>query len=89
MSFLIIDHMARRERGSRPVVGSSKKITGGVAIRLTAKSRRRRIPPEYVLAGLSAAFVIRILLGVLLHDFCTLFSKPVESPHHYKVFTTG
>ena len=31
-----------------PVVGSSRKITGGFPIRLIAMSRRRRIPPEYV-----------------------------------------
>ena len=39
--------MAIRDLGSSPVVGSSKKIIGGVAIKLTARSRRRRIPPEY------------------------------------------
>ena len=46
INFRIISHIERRDRGSSPVVGSSRKITGGVAIKLTAKSSRRRIPPE-------------------------------------------
>ena len=37
-----------RAWGSSPVVGSSRKITGGFPIRLIAMSRRRRMPPEYV-----------------------------------------
>ena len=32
--------------GSRPVVGSSRKSTGGRVTRLAARSRRRRIPPS-------------------------------------------
>ena len=39
-------HIACRLRGSRPVVGSSRKITSGLPIRLAARSRRRRMPPE-------------------------------------------
>ena len=41
-------HMVLRLRGSRPVVGSSRKSTDGLPVRLMAMSRRRRIPPEYV-----------------------------------------
>ena len=37
---------ARRLRGSRPVVGSSRNSTGGCATRAAARSRRRRMPPE-------------------------------------------
>ena len=47
----MISHIAKRERGSSPVVGSSRKITGGVAIRLTARSNRRRIPPSGLAGG--------------------------------------
>lgn len=46
-----------RLRGSRPVVGSSMNITGGLTTRAAARSRRRRMPPEYVLAVRSAASV--------------------------------
>ena len=35
-----------RDCGSSPVVGSSRKSTGGSPIRLIAMSRRRRMPPE-------------------------------------------
>ncbi len=41
-------HTSIRASGSSPVVGSSRKITGGLPIRLIAMSRRRRMPPEYV-----------------------------------------
>ena len=43
--------------GSSPVVGSSRKITGGFPMRLMAMSRRRRMPPEYVDTLRSAASV--------------------------------
>ena len=45
-----VPHLVRL-RGSRPVVGSSRKSTRGVRIRLAARSSRRRIPPEYSPAG--------------------------------------
>ena len=45
-------HIWRRLRGSSPVVGSSRKITRGEPISVIARSRRRRIPPEYVDTGL-------------------------------------
>ena len=48
---------SERLRGSSPVVGSSRNSTGGLASRLTARSRRRRIPPEYDLTCLLAASV--------------------------------
>ncbi len=38
--------MVRRLRGSRPVVGSSRKITRGSPTSVMARSSRRRIPPE-------------------------------------------
>jgi hypothetical protein len=34
--------------GSSPVIGSFRTITGGFPTRLMARSRRRRMPPEYV-----------------------------------------
>ena len=42
----IVVHIWPRVRGSRPVVGSSRKISGGRVIRLAARSSRRRMPPE-------------------------------------------
>ena len=42
----MVSHIWPRVRGSRPVVGSSRKISGGRAIRLAARSSRRRMPPE-------------------------------------------
>ena len=46
-----------RAWGSSPVVGSSRKMTGGFPIRLIAMSRRRRMPPEYVDTFRAAASV--------------------------------
>ena len=48
-------HICSRLRGSSPVVGSSRNTRGGRAIMLMARSRRRRIPPEYLAARRSAA----------------------------------
>jgi ABC-2 type transport system ATP-binding protein len=42
----IVAHRSRRLRGSRPVVGSSRKSTGGSATSAAARSSRRRMPPE-------------------------------------------
>jgi hypothetical protein len=42
----MISHTWLRERGSSPVVGSSRNITCGVATMLAAMSSLRRIPPE-------------------------------------------
>ncbi len=53
--FSMTSHRLRRLRGSRPVVGSSRNRTGGLATSAAARSRRRRMPPEYVLTGRSAA----------------------------------
>ena len=38
--------MRRRLRGSRPVVGSSRKMIRGSPTRVMARSSRRRMPPE-------------------------------------------
>src|SRR4051812_5823461 len=51
----IVSHIWPRVRGSRPVVGSSRKISGGRVIRLAARSRRRRMPPENCESGRAAA----------------------------------
>ena len=51
----MVSHISPRVRGSRPVVGSSRKISGGLVIRLAARSRRRRMPPENCEIGLFAA----------------------------------
>ena len=42
----MVSHIWPRVRGSSPVVGSSRKISGGRVIRLAARSSRRRMPPE-------------------------------------------
>lgn len=47
----------QREPESSPVVGSSRKMTAGVPIRLMAMSSRRFIPPEYLSARRLAASV--------------------------------
>ena len=47
---LMVCQTSTRACGSRPVVGSSRKMTGGLPIRLIAMSSRRRMPPEYVAA---------------------------------------
>jgi hypothetical protein len=52
---VITSHIAARLRGSRPVVGSSRKITAGRTMRLAARSSRLRMPPEYVPTRRSAA----------------------------------
>ena len=50
----IVSHSSSRLRGSRPVVGSSRKSTGGRATSAAARSSRRRMPPEYVFADAGA-----------------------------------
>ena len=45
-SRLMVCHTSMRAWGSSPVVGSSRKMTGGFPIRLIAMSSRRRMPPE-------------------------------------------
>ena len=42
----MICHIVRRLRGSRPVVGSSRKMMRGSPTRVIARSSRRRMPPE-------------------------------------------
>ena len=49
------DPAARRAAGSKPVVGSSRKISSGSPTSPKARSRRRRCPPESVRARRSAA----------------------------------
>src|SRR5918992_1123965 len=44
-----------RERGSSPVLGSSRNISSGVTMMLAAMSNRRRIPPEYSTSALRTA----------------------------------
>ena len=51
----ITSHRSLRLWGSSPVVGSSRKRTVGRATRAAARSRRRRIPPEYVFSVRSPA----------------------------------
>src|SRR5689334_18903850 len=50
-------HIRSLLAGSSPVVGSSRKSTGGLVTRPAARSRRRRIPPEYSFSIRSAASV--------------------------------
>jgi hypothetical protein len=50
-------HIRSLLAGSSPVVGSSRNSTGGLVTRPAARSRRRRIPPEYSFSIRSAASV--------------------------------
>ena len=50
-----MSHMTRRLRGSSPVVGSSRKMIRGSPTRVIARSSRRRMPPDQVWTGRSAA----------------------------------
>ncbi|CAB5016485.1 unannotated protein [freshwater metagenome] len=52
---LITDHTSSRERGSSPVVGSSRKRMRGCATSDAARSTLRRMPPLNVRTGRSAA----------------------------------
>ena len=54
---MTVCHTSMRAWGSSPVVGSSRKMTGGFPMRLIAMSRRRRMPPEYVDTFRAAASV--------------------------------
>ena len=56
-STLIPSQSVRRLVRSRPVVGSSRKRTGGRATSAPARSSRRRMPPEYVRTSRSPASV--------------------------------
>mmetsp|Transcript_26807 Transcript_26807/g.78981 ORF Transcript_26807/g.78981 Transcript_26807/m.78981 type:complete len:87 (-) Transcript_26807:6579-6839(-) len=53
-SSLMSFHMRRFVWGSRPVVGSSRKITGGDPTREIATETRRFCPPESVPASASS-----------------------------------
>src|SRR6266511_200101 len=52
----MVPHIWTRLRGSSPVVGSSRNRTSGLATSAAARSRRRRMPPEYVFVGRSPAY---------------------------------
>ena len=49
----IVSHAARRAAGSKPVVGSSRKISSGSPTSASARSRRRSWPPDSVRARAS------------------------------------
>ena len=80
----------RRAAGSSPVVGSSRKITGGSAITLAARSSRRRMPPEYPLTSRSAASAMpkrsRSACGSPPGDRPR---QPVETADHLEVRAAG
>ena len=61
-----------RLRGSRPVVGSSRKSTGGAATRLAARSSRRRMPPgerpHQAVGGVGEAQALEQLVGPRADD---------------------
>ena len=79
-----------RLRGSRPVVGSSMNITGGLTTSAAARSSLRRIPPEYVLEGRFAASVevepLQQLVGPLPGR---LRAELVELADHLDVLAAG
>mmetsp|Transcript_68205 Transcript_68205/g.152821 ORF Transcript_68205/g.152821 Transcript_68205/m.152821 type:complete len:93 (-) Transcript_68205:71-349(-) len=55
-------HMKRRDSGSTPVVGSSKKMHRGSPIKAMPSDSFLRVPPEKVLACLSA-YGLRVSLS--------------------------
>ena len=50
----IVSHAARRAAGSKPVVGSSRKISSGSPTSARAKSSRRACPPDSLRARTSS-----------------------------------
>ena len=83
-------HISVRPRGSRPVVGSSRKSTGGLATRAPARSSRRRMPPEYVLTGRSAGVGEVELLEQLARPLAgPLRAQVVEPADHVEVLEAG
>ena len=83
-------HRSLRLWGSRPVVGSSRKSTVGWATRAAARSRRRRMPPEYVfsgpVAGIGQVELVEQLDGPRGHDVA---GEVVEVADHLQVLPAG
>ena len=86
----ITSHIPARPRGSRPVVGSSRKSTGGFATRAPARSSRRRIPPDQPLTTRPAASV-RSNCSSSSSARCAagLRAEVVEPPDHVEVLEPG
>ena len=86
----ITSQRSARPRGSSPVVGSSRKSTGGCATRAPARSRRRRMPPEYVFTGRSAASREREQLEQLARPLPGAGpAEAVEASDHLEVLVAG
>ncbi len=85
-----ICHTLRRPRGSRPVVGSSRKMTAGLPMSVIARSSRRLIPPEYVDTGLSGRLGQVELVEQLGGAPPSLgAAEVVQIRHQQQVFLTG
>ena len=86
----ITSHNDRRLRGSSPVVGSSRNRTGGRATSASARSSRRRIPPEYPLTGrLAASRRSKRSSSSLPRAFAVGPAHPVQPADHRQVLKPG
>ena len=79
-----------RERGSRPVVGSSRNISCGVTTMLAAMSRRRRIPPEnFLTSRLAASESPNASSNSSARSLATWRLRPSNRPDQDQVFPAG
>ena len=80
----IVVHIWPRVRGSRPVVGSSRKMSGGLRIRLAARSSRRRMPPEnFAICRSAASSSPNCAISVVARSFASgsgQAEQPAEQP---------
>ncbi len=82
VSSLTVCHTSRRAWGSSPVVGSSRKMTGGFPMRLIAMSRRRRMPPEYVDTLRAGRVGQREALEQVIRDRARVLEVPQPGDQH-------
>ena len=86
----IMSHSALRLVMSSPVVGSSRNRIGGRWTSEAAMSRRRRMPPEYVRTGRSAASVSsKAPSSSAARGAISLFCIWLEDAHHLEVLAPG
>src|SRR5205085_2871400 len=82
----MMSHISRRLLGSRPVVGSSRNRICGRPTRLAPRSRRRRIPPDYVFAVRCAAPLSSNRSSTSSRLRC---GEVVQPPDHLEVLEAG
>ena len=86
----IVSHRAMRLRGSSPVVGSSRKITGGSATSAAARSRRL---PHAARVGLHKPVARLVELEAVEQSARplgrALLAEVIEAPDHLEVLEAG